>query len=97
MNTDTVNTMQKKFGTHQEQIYLPAGGIAGVGAKVTGALGDALAKLTFDQEFQGQRRQGDASIGQGIGGLGKVVCYTSDDTCSIYVCIVREFLKGLLE
>ena len=38
-----------------------------------------------------------ASIGQGIGGLGKVVCYTSDDTCSIYVCIVREFLKGLLE
>ena len=51
--------------------HLLTGGIAGVGAKVTGALGDAVAKLTFDKEFQGQRRQGE-TIGQGIGGLGRV-------------------------
>ena len=75
--------------------YHPAGGIAGVGAKLTGALGDALAKLTFDKEFQGQRRQGDTSIGQGIGGLGKVVQYNT--SLAITPCIFRGFMKELLE
>lgn len=53
-------------------VCVTTGGLAGVGAKITGVFGDAVAKLTFDQEFQEQRRQGDASIGKGIEGLGKV-------------------------
>ena len=48
------------------------GGIAGVGAKVTGVVGDVFAKLTFDEEFKEQRKRQQATFGQGIESLSKV-------------------------
>ena len=50
--------------------------MAGAGAKVTGSLGNVVAKLTFDKEHQETRIQDkskqDASFFKRVGGLGKV-------------------------
>ena len=52
------------------------GGVAGAGAKVTGSLGNVVAKLTFDKDHQESRIQDkgkqDSSILHRFGGLGKV-------------------------
>ena len=41
--------------------------------QVTGVLGDTVAKLTFDDDFQGKRQQQKAgSVGQGLEGAAKV-------------------------
>ena len=37
-----------------------------MGARMTGVLGDAVAKLTFDSDFQKQRQQQSASLSQGL-------------------------------
>ena len=50
----------------------PTGGIAGVGAKVTGVFGDVVAKLTFDEDFMKQRKRQQTSFGQGIESFSKV-------------------------
>ena len=39
---------------------------------MTGVLGDTVAKLTFDNEFQGRRSKGSGSVGQGLEGMVKV-------------------------
>ena len=53
------------------------GGVAGAGAKVTGSLGNVVAKLTFDKDHQESRIQDkgkqDSSILHRFGGLGKVL------------------------
>ena len=52
-----------------------SGGIVGVGAKVTGAVGDVFAKLTFDEEFIDRRQQQKAAppkLGSKLGGFAKV-------------------------
>ena len=63
--------------------YTPhvAGGLAGVGAKVTGVLGDAVAKLTLDEKFQEERQHKSATFGQGLETFGKVLhnIYNTDD------------------
>ena len=54
----------------------PSGGIAGAGAKVTGAVGDVFAKLTFDEEFIDRRQQQKAAppkLGSKLGGFTKVM------------------------
>ncbi len=48
------------------------GGIAGVGARVTGVFGDVVAKLTFDEEFMERRKRQNTSFGQGLESLSKV-------------------------
>jgi len=51
------------------------GGIAGAGAKVTGAVGDVFAKLTFDEEFIDRRQQQKAApprFGSKFTGFAKV-------------------------
>ena len=45
------------------------GGISGAAGQVLGIGGDIIAKLTFDKEHQEERRQGDGSIQQAIGGV----------------------------
>ena len=53
-----------------------SGGIAGAGAKVTGAVGDVFAKLTFDEQFIDRRQQQKAAppkLGLKLGGFAKVV------------------------
>ena len=53
-----------------------SGGIAGAGAKVTGAVGDVFAKLTFDEEFIDRRQHQKAAppkLGSKLGGFAKVV------------------------
>ena len=55
-----------------------SGGIAGAGAKVTGAVGDVFAKLTFDEEFIDRRQQQKAApprFGSKFTGFAKVCSY----------------------
>lgn len=57
-------------------VLVVLGGVAGAGAKVTGSLGNVVAKLTFDKDHQESRIQDkgkqDSSILHRFGGLGKV-------------------------
>ena len=53
-------------------LLLPAGGVAGVAGKVTGVLADAVAKLSFDSEYQQDRRKASGTIGDGVEGAAKV-------------------------
>ena len=53
-----------------------SGGLAGAGAKMTGAVGDVFAKLTFDEEFIDRRQQQKAAppkLGAKFGGFAKVL------------------------
>ena len=50
----------------------PPGGVIGIGAGVTRVLGDGLAKLTFDSEYQESRPE-QKSFGRGVETLGKVI------------------------
>ena len=54
------------------------GGLTGAGAKITGAVGDVFAKLTFDEQFQDKRQQQKTKpprLGSKFGGFAKVcVC-----------------------
>ena len=47
---------------------------------MTGVLGDAVAKLTFDSDFQKRRQQQSASLGQGLESFAMVS--SSRNTCS---------------
>ncbi|CAI8053010.1 Vacuolar protein sorting-associated protein 13A (Fragment) [Geodia barretti] len=52
------------------------GGITGAGAKITGAVGDVFAKLTFDEQFQDKRQQRKTKpprLGSKFGGFAKNV------------------------
>lgn len=64
------------------------GGVAGAGAKVTGSLGNVVAKLTFDKDHQESRIQDkgkqDSSILHRFGGLGKVCI--SHTPCTVHAC-----------
>ena len=66
------------------------GGVTGVFGKVSGVLGDTAARLTFDPEYQEERRRSGGkktltgTIGQGAEGVAKVG-YSS----------VRWFFKSL--
>ena len=54
--------------------YFPSpipGGAFGIGASLTGVIGDGLAKLTFDSEYQESRPE-QKSFGKGVETLGKV-------------------------
>ena len=53
-----------------------SGGIAGMGAKVTGVLGNAVATLTFNKEFQEQRQEQE-SFGQAVETFSKVFLFSS--------------------
>ena len=51
------------------------GGLTGAGAKITGAVGDVFAKLTFDEQFQEKRQQKKTrppKLGSKFGGFAKV-------------------------
>lgn len=64
-----------------------AGGITGAGAKITGAVGDVFAKLTFDEQFQDKRQQQKTKpprMGSKLGGFAKV-CLSS--VCVFQCCI----------
>ena len=70
----TVGKIQVKMIQHSCQCAA-SGGIAGAGAKVTGAVGDVFAKLTFDEEFIDRRQQQKAAppkLGAKFGGFAKV-------------------------
>lgn len=55
-----------------------SGGVTGALGKVTGALGDAAAKLSFNTEFQKERKRGTGSIGGGVEGAAKVKLITTN-------------------
>ena len=62
-----------------------SGGIAGAGAKVTGAVGDVFAKLTFDEEFIDRRQQQKAAppkLGSKLGGFAKVLHDKPNSLCN---------------
>ncbi len=53
----------------------PAGGVTGAGAKITGAVGDVFAKLSFDDKFIDKRQQEKTKpprLGMKLGGFAKV-------------------------
>ena len=59
--------------------YLP-GGLTGAGAKITGAVGDVFAKLTFDDNFIDKRQQDktkSTKLGHKLGGFAMVCDITS--------------------
>ena len=52
-----------------------AGGVTGASARITGAVGDVFAKLSFDDEFISKRQQQKAKppkMGSKLGGFAKV-------------------------
>jgi len=49
-----------------------AGGVTGALGKMTGALGDAAAKLSFNTEFQQERKKVTGTFGEGVEGAAKV-------------------------
>ena len=57
-------------------MYVPMlGGITGAGAKITGAVGDVFAKLSFDDQFIDKRQQEkvkSTGLGSKFGGFFKV-------------------------
>lgn len=48
------------------------GGLSGVAGKVTGVFSDAAAKLSFDKEFQDERKKNTGTLGEGAEGAVKV-------------------------
>ena len=48
------------------------GGVSGSVGKVTGVLGDAAAKLSFDKDYQKTRKKASGSVGEGVEGAAKV-------------------------
>ena len=59
------------------------GGVTGSLGKVSGVLGDAAAMLTFDTEFQKDRKKAAGSIGEGVEGVAKVATHY---LCLLFVC-----------
>ena len=55
------------------------GGLSGVAGKVTGVFSDAAAKLTFDKEFQDERRKNTGTLGEGAEGAVKVSVAWSEE------------------
>ena len=57
-----------------------AGGVSGALGKVAGVLAKTTTKLTFDEQYQEERRRssGSKGIGQGLEGAAKVVPCTSN-------------------
>ena len=76
-------------------VYLPliscgVGGVAGAGAKVTGSLGNVVAKLTFDKDHQESRiqekKKQDSSFLHRFGGLGKVSISSVTVVSVLWIC-----------
>ena len=62
--------------------------MTGAGAKITGAVGDVFAKLTFDENFQDKRQQQKtqkSKLGSKFGGFAKVYIHY---TCNPRVCVL---------
>lgn len=60
--------------THND-ITLILGGVTGAGARITGAFGDVVAKLSFDEQFLVRREQEkvkSTKFGSKLGGFLKV-------------------------
>ena len=56
-------------------VSLYTGGVTGATARITGAVGDVFAKLSFDNEFINKRQQQKAKppkMGSKLGGFAKV-------------------------
>ena len=52
--------------------FFPLGGAAGALGKMTGAIGDVAAKLSFNTDFQQDRKKGSNTLGEGAEGAAKV-------------------------
>ena len=53
-------------------VFVTAGGVTGALGKMTGVLGDAAAKLSFNTEFQQDRKKVAGTFGEGVEGAAKV-------------------------
>lgn len=87
------------------------GGLTGSLSKVSGVLGDAAAMLTFDSEFQKDRKKASSSIGEGVEGAAKVgdmeVLYLKGGgeayiwhwvaLCTVYTVTYTIFLQFLFQ
>ena len=51
---------------------ITSGGVTGALGKMTGAWGDAAAKLSFNTEFQQERKKVTGTFGEGVEGAAKV-------------------------
>ena len=72
------------------------GGVAGAGAKVTGAVGDVFAKLTFDEEFIDRRQQQKAApprFGSKFTGFAKVI----ETWKTIHFCVVFPHQQNVFQ
>lgn len=67
--------------------YIHTGGITGAGARITGAVGDVFAKLTFDSDFVDKRqlqRSQPPKLGRKFGNFAKVgITMIYSETCSM--------------
>ena len=81
------------------------GGLSGSVGKISGVLGDTVAKLTFDKDFQANRkrsstsgsRSGSRSVGQGLEGAAKVLDnnnYRVGQVQSAFIELWCSFLQG---
>ncbi len=65
------------------------GGVTGAGAKITGAVGDVFAKLSFDDKFMDKRQQEKTRpprLGMKLGGFAKVAGVGASGTSSYFCC-----------
>ena len=80
------------------------GGLTGAGARITGAIGDVWAKLTFDDEFIDRRQQQKTrppKMGLKLGGfakvctlVGSILVFNFECTLELFVYI-QNFFEGV--
>lgn len=76
-----------------------AGGVSGALGKVAGVLAKTTTKLTFDEQYQEERRRssGSKGIGQGLEGAAKVVPCTSNKHSPCQLLSVDTCMAVILE
>ena len=75
---------------------LCSGGLTGAGAKITGAVGDVFAKLTFDEQFQDKRQQQKTrppKLGSKFGGFAKVHTHTHTHNYILVASTLQRYHK----
>ncbi len=76
---------------YDSSYYLTLGGVTGALGKVTGAMGDVAAKLSFNTDFQEDRKKGTNTFGEGAEGAAKVWLMWSNFD-SLFFCLAFVFV-----
>ncbi len=85
---------------YDSSYYLTLGGVTGALGKVTGAMGDVAAKLSFNTDFQEDRKKGTNTFGEGAEGAAKVWLMWSKFDCCFFIvwllylyCYIKNIYK----